>query len=59
MGDVSAIVSSDVRILNSGSSSYAIINWSNFVVYTDNNRLIEFERITSEVGTTEGSVGVS
>ena len=58
-GDASATESSDVPTLDSGSSRDKSVTWSNFVVSVDNNGSIEYERMSSEGGTTEGSVGVS
>ena len=58
-GYASATESSNVPTLDSGSSSYTSVTWSDFVVSVDNDRSIECERMTSEASTTEGSVGVS
>ena len=49
----------NVPALDSGSSSDKCVAWSNFVVNMDNDGLIEHERMSSEGGTAEGSVGVS
>ena len=58
-GDVSAIKFSDVPMLDSGSSGDKSVIWSDFVVSLDNDGSIEYERMSSEPGTAEGSVGVS
>ena len=51
--------SSDVPTLDSESSSSKSVTWSDFVVSVDNDVSIEYERMSSEGGTAEGSVGVS
>ena len=53
------IASSDVPTLDSGSSGDKSVTWSDFVVSMDNNGSFEYETISSEGSTTEGSVGVS
>ena len=57
--DASATKSSNVRTLDSGSFGHKGVVWSNFVISMYDNGIIEFERISSEVGTPEGSIGVS
>ena len=51
--------SSDVPTLDSESSSSKSVTWSDFVVSVDNDVSIEYERMSSEGGIVEGSVGVS
>ena len=52
-------MSSDVPTLDSGSSGDTSMTWSDFVVCVDKDGSIEYERMSSEGGTAEGSVGVS
>ena len=59
IADASATESSDVPMLDSGSSSDKSVTWSDCVVSVYNDELIEYERMSSEVGTAEGSVGIS
>ena len=49
---------SDVLTLDSESCSDKSVTWSNFVVSVDNNRSIEYQRISSEDSTAEGSAGI-
>jgi hypothetical protein len=58
-GDASGTGSSDVLTLDSGSSGDKSVTWSDFVVSVDSNGYVEYERMSSEGGTAEGSVGVS
>ena len=58
-GCASAPESSDVPTLDSGSSSNKSVTWSDFVVRIDYDGSIEYERMSSETGTAEGSSGVS
>ena len=58
-GDASATESSNVLTLDSRSSGYKSVTWSDFVVSVDNDGYIEYERISSDGGTAEGLVGVS
>ena len=58
-GDVSASASSNVPILDSGAFCNKSATGSDFVVSVGNDRSIEYERISLEVGTAEGVVGVS
>ena len=58
-GDASATESSNVPTLDSGSSIDKSVTWSDFVVSVDNDGSIAYERMSSEGGTAEGSVGVS
>ena len=58
-GDASATQSSNVPALDSGSSGDKSMTWSEFVDSVDNDRSIEYKRMSSEAGTAEGSVGVS
>ena len=51
--------SSDVSMLDSGTSINNSVTWSDSVVSMDNDGSIEYERMSSEGGTTEGLVGVS
>ena len=44
--------------MDSGSSSDKRMTWSDFVVSVNNDRSIEYEKMSSEVGTAEGLVGV-
>ena len=57
--DESATEAHDVPTVDSGSSSYKSVTWSDFMVRLDNDGSIESERMSSEGGTTEGSVDVS
>ena len=57
--DVSTPGSSYVPVLDSGSSGNTSVPWSDFVVSMDNHGSIEYERMFSEIGTGEGSVGVA
>ena len=57
--DASGTEASDVPMLDSGSSGDKSVIWSDFVVSLDNDGSIEYERMSSEPGTAEGSVGVS
>ena len=56
---MSAIKSSDVPMLDSGSSCNESITWFDFVVIVDNDGSIKHERMSSEGGNVEGSLGVS
>ena len=58
-GDPSATKTSNVLMLNSGSSNDESMTWSDFVVSINNHRSIEYERMSSEDGTAEDSVRVS
>ena len=58
-GDASVTESSTVSMLNSGSFADKSVTWPDFVVSVDNDGSIEYERMSSIGGTTEGSVGVS
>ena len=58
-GDMHATESSNVPTLDSGSCSNKSITWSDFMVSVDNDGSIECERMFSEGGTAEASVGVS
>ena len=58
-GDVSVTVSSYVPTPDSVSSSDKSVTCSHCMVRIDNNRLIKYEKMSSEVGTAEGSVGIS
>ena len=58
-GDASATESSNVPTLDSRSSGDKSVTWSNFVASVENDGSIEYERMSSEGGTAEGSVGVS
>ena len=57
-GDGSATESSDVPTVDSESSSNKSVIWCDFVVSLDNDEWIDYERISLEAGTTEGSVGI-
>ena len=56
---MSATESSYVSALDSGSYSDKSATLSHFLVIVDNDGLIEYERMSSEGGTAECSVGVS
>ena len=58
-GDTSAIESSDVPKLDSISFGNKSVPWSNIGVSVDNDRSIEYERMSSEVGIAEALVAVS
>ena len=46
-------------MLDSVSSSYKTVIWSDFVISIDSDAWIAYERMSSEGGTAEGLVGVS
>ena len=56
---MSATESSNISTLDSGSSGDKSVTWSDFVVSIHNDVSIEYERMSSESSTAEGSVGVS
>ena len=58
-GDASATESSNVPMLDCGSSGNRSVTWSDFVISVHNDGSIEYERMFSTGGTAEGSVGVS
>ena len=58
IGDVSVTKSSNVPMLDSGSSSDESVTWYDFVLRMDNDELIEYERMSSEGGPADGSVGI-
>ena len=58
-GDASATESSNVPTLDSRSSGDKSVTWSDFVLWVDSDRSIEYKRMSLECGTTESSVGVS
>ena len=58
-GDESAIECSDVHMLDSGSSGNKSVTWSDIVVCVHKDGSIEYERMSLEGGTAEGSIGVS
>ena len=57
--DTSVTESSDVPMLDSGSSDNKNVSYSDFVVHVDNDGSVEYERMSSEGATATGSVGVS
>ena len=59
IGDTSATESSDILTLDSGSSSNKSVICFDLVVSVDSDGLIEYSRMSSEVHTTDDSVGVS
>ena len=58
-GDTSATESSNFPELDSKSPHNKSMTWSDFVVSVDNDASIEHQRMSSEGGTTEASVGFS
>ena len=58
-GDASGTESSNVPMLDSGSSGDKSVTWSDSVVSMANDRSIDYERMSSQGGTAEGLVGVS
>ena len=57
-GDVFVTVSSDVATLDSASAGDKSVTRSDFAVSMNNDGSIEYDRISSEAGTAEGSSGV-
>ena len=58
-GDTHATESSDVYTLDSGFSITNSVTWFNIVLSMDSNGSIKSERMSSEGGPAEGSIGVS
>ena len=58
IGDAAVTESHRVLMLDSASYGDKHVTWSDFVVSVYSDRSIEYERISSEVGTAKGLVGV-
>ena len=52
-------LSSDMPMLDCGSSGDKSVTWSDSVISVDNDGIIEYQAMSLEGGTGEGSVGVS
>ena len=59
LGDASVTESSDVPTQDSRSSGDKSMTWSEFVDSVDNDRSIEYKRMSSDNGTVEGLLSVS